>query len=66
MLFSGGLDTSIIAFVASKYTKMEAFTVAFENSPALDIKYAKLMANLLDMNHTIKFFGEEEMHSSKT
>ena len=64
MLFSGGLDTSIIAFVASKYTKMEAFTVAFENSPALDLEYAKLMANLLKMNHTIHFFGEEEMHSA--
>jgi asparagine synthase (glutamine-hydrolysing) len=64
MLFSGGLDTSIVAFVASKYTKLEAFTVAFENSPALDLKYAKLMANLLDMNHRIKVFGEEEMHSA--
>ncbi len=64
MLFSGGLDTSVIAFVASKYTKLEAFTVAFENSPALDLKYAKLMANLLNMNHTIKFFGEKEMHSA--
>jgi asparagine synthase (glutamine-hydrolysing) len=64
MLFSGGLDTSIVAFVASKYTKLEAFTVAFENSPALDLKYAKLMANQLDMNHTIKVFGEEEMHSA--
>jgi asparagine synthase (glutamine-hydrolysing) len=64
MLFSGGLDTSVIAFVASKYTKLEAFTVAFENSPALDLEYAKLMANLLKMNHTIKVFGEEEMHSA--
>ncbi len=61
MLFSGGLDTSIVAFVASKYTKLEAFTVAFQNSPALDLKYAKLMANLLNINHTIQFFGEEEM-----
>jgi len=64
MLFSGGLDTSVIAFVASKYTKLEAFTVAFENSPALDLEYSKLMANLLKMNHTIHFFGEEEMHSA--
>ena len=64
ILFSGGLDTSIVAFEASKYTKLEAFTVAFENSPALDLKYAKLMANLLNMNHTIQFFGQEEMHSA--
>ncbi|UCC57626.1 MAG: hypothetical protein JSW14_04390 [Candidatus Bathyarchaeum sp.] len=64
ILFSGGLDTSVVAFVASKYTKLEAFTVAFENSPALDLKYAKLMADLLKMNHTIHYFGEEEMHSA--
>ena len=64
ILFSGGLDTSIVAFAASKYTKLEAFTVAFENSPALDLKYAKLMADLLKMNHTVHFFGEEEMHSA--
>jgi asparagine synthase (glutamine-hydrolysing) len=64
MLFSGGLDTSIVAFVASKYTKPEGFTVAFENSPALDLKYAKLMADLLNMNHTIHVFGEDEMHSA--
>jgi len=64
MLFSGGLDTSIAAFVASKHAKLEAFTVAFENSPALDLKYAKLMADLLKVNHTVKFFGEEEMHSA--
>jgi asparagine synthase (glutamine-hydrolysing) len=64
MLFSGGLDTSIVAFVASKYTKLEAFTVAFQNSPALDLQYAKLMAKQLNMNHRIKFFGDEEMHSA--
>ncbi|MCJ7614484.1 asparagine synthase-related protein [Candidatus Bathyarchaeota archaeon] len=64
ILFSGGLDTSIIAFEASKYAKLESFTVAFENSPALDLKYAKLMADLLKMNHTVHVFGEEEMHSA--
>ncbi|MCW4016153.1 MAG: asparagine synthase-related protein [Candidatus Bathyarchaeota archaeon] len=64
ILFSGGLDTSIVAFVASKYTKLEAFTVAFEDSPALDLKYAKLMADLLNMNQTVHVFGDEEMHSA--
>ena len=64
ILFSGGLDTSIVAYEAAKYTKLEAFTVAFENSPALDIKYAKLMAKQLNMNHTIHVFGEDEMQSA--
>ena len=64
ILFSGGLDTSIVAFEASKHTKLEAFTVAFENSPALDVEYSKLMADLLKMNHTVHVFGQEEMHSA--
>jgi asparagine synthase (glutamine-hydrolysing) len=64
ILFSGGLDTSIIAFVASKYSKLKAFTVAFENAPALDLKYSKIMANLLKMDHEIHFFAEKEMFSA--
>ena len=64
ILFSGGLDTSIVAYEAAKYTKLKAFTVAFANSPALDIKYAKLMAKQLNMNHTIHVFGEDEMQSA--
>lgn len=64
ILFSGGLDTSVIAYVASKFTRLNGFTVAFENSPALDLEYSKLMAKMLKMNHKIHFFGEEEMHSA--
>ena len=64
MLFSGGLDTSVVAFAAQKFAKLELFTVAFENSPALDLKYAKLMAKLLKMNHTIHVFGDTEMQSA--
>jgi asparagine synthase (glutamine-hydrolysing) len=64
ILFSGGLDTSVIAYAASRYTKPEAFTVAFENSPALDLKYSKLMAKRLKMNHQIHVFGEEEAYSA--
>jgi asparagine synthase (glutamine-hydrolysing) len=64
ILFSGGLDTSVVAYAAAKFTKLNGFTVAFENSPALDLKYSKLMAELLKMNHKIHFFGEEEMRSA--
>ncbi len=64
MLFSGGLDTSIIAFVASKYSSLNALTVAFENAPALDLEYSKIMANLLKMDHKIHVFAEKEMFSA--
>lgn len=64
ILFSGGLDTSVVAYTASKFTRLNGFTVAFEGSPALDLEYSKLMADLLKMNHKIHFFGEEEMNSA--
>ena len=64
MLFSGGLDTSILAFAASKYSSLTAFTVAFEDAPALDLEYSKIMANLLKMDHEIYFFTENEMFSA--
>ena len=64
ILFSGGLDTGIIAFVASKHSSLKAFTVAFENAPALDLEYSKIMANLLKMDHEIYFFAEKEMFSA--
>jgi len=61
LLLSGGLDTSILALVASKYSSLNAFTVAFKNTPAPDIEFSKLVANRLDMDHKIHFFDEEEM-----
>jgi asparagine synthase (glutamine-hydrolysing) len=64
MLFSGGLDTSILAFVVSRYSRLNAFTVAFEDAPALDLEYSKIMANLLKMVHEIYFFTEKEMFSA--
>jgi asparagine synthase (glutamine-hydrolysing) len=64
ILFSAGLDTSVVAYAASKYRKLEAVTVAFENSPALDPKFSKMMAKQLEMNHEIHVFGEEEAYSA--
>lgn len=61
ILLSGGLDTSILALMASKYRKLAAFTVAFKNAPAPDIEYAKLIASRFMMNHQIHVFDEEEM-----
>jgi len=61
ILLSGGLDTSILALVASKYRKLAAFTVAFKNAPAPDIEYAKLIAHRFLLNHQIHVFDEEEM-----
>lgn len=53
ILLSGGLDTSIIATIASKYRKLKAFTVAFEEASSPDIEYAKQIAEKYNLEHTI-------------
>ena len=61
MLFSGGVDTSILAAVASKYARLKGFTCAFKIAPAPDIKHAKLMAKRLGIEHFIHYFDEDEI-----
>lgn len=45
--FSGGIDSSILTYLASKYAKPVLFCVGFKNS--YDIKNAKLASGLLDL-----------------
>ncbi|SRR5208282_2008395 len=59
ILFSGGLDTSVIAAVASSYTQLTGVTVSFHDAP--DVPYAKLIAQNFGMNHIIVKVGEEDV-----
>ena len=61
MLFSGGIDTSILATIVSKYVRIRGFTCAFKQANALDLKYAKLMAEQLNIEHYINPFDEGEI-----
>ena len=61
LLLSGGLDTSILAGLASKLHKPYCITVALKGAPAPDIEYAKKVAALFDLKHSIHYFGEEEL-----
>jgi len=58
ILLSGGLDTSILAVIASRFTPLKAFTVALKGAPAPDIEYAKLIAERLELKHFIYKFDE--------
>ena len=62
ILLSGGLDTSLIALVASKHvSSLNAFTVGFKEGKAPDVEFAKKMANYLKLKqHLIYYFDEEE------
>ncbi|MCD6529427.1 asparagine synthase [Candidatus Bathyarchaeota archaeon] len=63
ILLSGGLDTSILAFVASKFRSLKAFTVAFRRGEAPDLGYARLIAETLGLTHRVYLFDEEELYS---
>jgi asparagine synthase (glutamine-hydrolysing) len=57
MLLSGGLDTSILAFVARPSA---GFTVALKDSPASDLSYSEKIAKLLGIKHMKMEFTTEE------
>jgi len=65
-LLSGGLDSSLITalvneFYKSKYdnTKLETYSIGLAGSE--DLKYARIVANYLDTNHTEIIVTEKEM-----
>ena len=62
ILFSGGLDTSVLAVVASKFVSLKAFTVALQGAPAPDVKYATLVAKRLKLKHLVHDLGEDELY----
>ena len=57
IFLSGGLDTSILAFIARPST---GFTVALKNSPAPDLVYSEKIAKLLRIQHEKMEFTAEE------
>ncbi len=64
ILLSGGLDTSILASIASNYVRLRALTVALSATSAPDVEYAKLMAGSLELDHTVYLFDEKELFDS--
>jgi len=61
LLLSGGLDTSILASISSKYISLKAFTVAFDEAEAPDLRYAAQVAEYLGLEHSVHFFGRAEV-----
>ena len=64
ILLSGGLDTSILATIASKSASLKAFTVALEGAPAPDVQYATLMARRLALEHVVYYFQNDELYDA--
>ncbi len=51
ILLSGGLDTSIVTAVASKYSKLTGITVSLGEAP--DVKFAQLIAEKYGLRHHV-------------
>jgi asparagine synthase (glutamine-hydrolysing) len=64
ILLSGGLDTSVLAVIASELVPLKAFTVVFKGAPAPDIEYATLVANKLRLKHLVYHFGMDELYEA--
>ena len=64
ILLSGGLDTSILAYLTSKWMKPKAFTVAFQNTSAPDVNYARIIANQLGLKHLVHRFDKKELYGA--
>ena len=68
-LLSGGLDSSMIAALVNKFyrdncveKKLETYSIGLAGSE--DLKYAKIVADYLDTNHTEIIITEKEMFDS--
>jgi len=64
LLLSGGLDTAILAYLASKWVKARCITVALRGAPAPDVDYAKIVANRCELRHYVYYFGNEQLDES--
>jgi len=52
VLLSGGLDSSILASIASKFIDLTGITVTYNNAP--DLRYAQIIAEKYSIRHLIK------------
>ena len=59
--FSGGIDSTLVAFLANKYTNVELISVGVKDS--YDIEAAKSAAKIINLNLTVKELNEEELIS---
>ena len=62
--FSGGIDSALVAFLASKYTNVELIAVGVKDSH--DIEAAKSAAKIINLNLTVKELNEKELISEAT
>ena len=61
IMLSGGLDASVIAALASKYTHLTAYTVALKGAYAPDIEASSIVTNTFGIRHRIHYIDEDQL-----
>lgn len=63
-LLSGGLDSSLVCSIATKYLKrpIETFAIGLDRNP-IDLKYAKQMSEYLGTKHHEIIFTQDDIYS---
>jgi asparagine synthase (glutamine-hydrolysing) len=61
MLLSGGLDTSLLAAIASRRFSFKAITVTFDGAEAPDLAFARRVADYLGLQHIVHCFNWAEV-----
>jgi asparagine synthase (glutamine-hydrolysing) len=65
ILLSGGLDTSIVAAIASRSnSRLQAFTVLLKDFPSPDLHYSKLISSKLNLGQEIIQASLEDIENS--
>ncbi|MFQ5940882.1 MAG: asparagine synthase-related protein [Nitrososphaerales archaeon] len=59
VLLSGGLDSSILASIASKFTNSTGITTVYDN--AHDLRYAKILAKEYPIRHIVRHLTKEDV-----
>ena len=64
-LLSGGLDSSLVCAISAKILKkpIETYAIGMKND-AIDLKYAKIVAEYIGSNHHEIIFSKEDIYSS--
>ena len=60
IILSGGIDSSLLAAIASRLRKMTGVTVAFEGAPANDVYHSSLIAERIGMKHILRKYSFED------
>jgi asparagine synthase (glutamine-hydrolysing) len=59
IMLSGGLDSSIVASIASRFADLTGITITYDTAP--DLRYAQIMARKCSIEHIVQNLNNDEL-----